>query len=161
MAEFLIQRHTWFVGWNMTTATCFYFTSHSISISGTHTRTGSSVTTNQHNFMNLIQSRASTPRNKDALLIFQDDTIEYVMFTKLTVHTDFLIDEPIKESRSTNALQTCSLVRVVSDLISFFAASNGYMKLQHLEESEGRRAKCYSDEQTEERLTGRTSPLPV
>ncbi len=37
MAEFLIQRHAWFVGWSMTITTRSHFTLHSISVSGTHT----------------------------------------------------------------------------------------------------------------------------
>ena len=38
----------------------------------------------------------NTEKRIDALLIFQDDTITYVMLTKLTVCTCFLTDEPIK-----------------------------------------------------------------
>lgn len=70
---------------------------HSISLSGTHTL-GIVFTTSQPLFMNLTQSRGWM--RIDALLIFQDDTIKYVMFTKLM---KAFLQIKIKQPISTNA----------------------------------------------------------
>lgn len=91
VADFLMQRHTR----TLATATRPHFTPYSIRISDTCS--GSRF---NHKSASLRECNWKQSQGRiDALLIFQDDTIKYVMFTKLTVYTNLLTNEPIKHGQ--------------------------------------------------------------
>lgn len=154
MAEYLKQRHVWFIGQHI----FLLFMSHPVALWHIHALEIIFIKSQLH-FMKVIQARESTPRQNSCFVKLSMWCLE----NQLCIYP--LVDRwtnKMQEWGSTNALQACPLVRLGSDLINAFKWGNRRAKLRG-SEGIGRKASqmLWSAEQIEKRLTERTSRFPV